>query len=373
MENARICIIEPDEIERELIVGIVSGEHEVETFDDGQSLLSSLTPNCPTLVILETQLPDSTGYDVCKTIKSDYSQCVTCVVFLSAKTSVDERLRGLESGADDYINKPYDVLEISAKVRSSMDLLKSKVELKSQLDYASQTAFQAMSAQSEMGIVLKGVQGVINSDTFDALTASVFDCLMQFGLASTLYYEVSEEPVFQASPGRSCSKLEQDIISLVRKKQRIWSKDQRCVFTFGDTSLLILNMPEDEEKAGRLRDSLCFLMESFDVKTDALNKQVALVNAENWQKSVKDITLILNKVSAELQDNVKANQATITNMMNDMDLLLPTLGLEEDQENHINHILDSSTEQFNTRLEQTESTSKSFKAVMAKLKAMQQQ
>lgn len=372
MTDARICIVEPDEVERELLLGILEDEYPIEAFSDGEQMLATLTPDTPTLVILETLLSGPTGYDICRSIHNDYSHCVTCVIFLSAKTSVDERIKGMEAGADDYINKPYDVLEISAKVRSAIDILDSKVGLKQQLDYASKTAFQAMSAQSEMGIIMKGVQGVIEANCFDSLCASVFSCLSALELKSTLYYEVSQVPTFAASPGRTSTSIEQEIISVVRKSQRIWTKGQRCIFTFGDTSLLVLNMPEDEEKTGRLRDSMCFLMEAFDVKTDAINKQQALVDAKNWQQSVKDITGMLSQASENLQHSVDGSTHTIRTMMSDLDMLLPSLGLEEDQEAHIHHITDSSSEKFNSAIQDIEQTSKVFAAVMHKLQQMQE-
>ncbi|MBE1299495.1 MAG: response regulator [Alteromonadaceae bacterium] len=372
MNDSRICIVEPDEIEQDILSGILSEDFSVEMFSDGLAMLQTLTPDVPTLVILETMLPGPTGYDICQMIRDEYSHCVTSVVFLSAKTSVEERLKGLEAGADDYINKPYDILEISAKVNSAIDLLKSKIGLKEQLDYASQTAFQAMSAQSEMGIILKGVQGVIEAESFEELCDAVFSCMAQFDLKCTLYYEISGAPQFQASPGRTSSTIEQEIILKIRAKERIWTKGHRAIFTFGDTSLLILNMPEDQEKTGRLRDSLCFLMEAFDVKTDGLNKQQALVDAENWQQSIKNITLLLTKASHELQHSVDSSTSTIRQMMQDLDMLLPSLGLEEDQEARIHHITDSSTELFNQNLEKTERTSHVFSEVLHKLQEMQQ-
>lgn len=372
MSDARICIVEPDEIERELLSGILEEDYQVENFTDGMEMLATLTPDIPTLIILETLLPGPTGYEICQMIGDEYSHCVTCIIFLSAKTSVDERIKGMEAGADDYINKPYDILEISAKVRSAIDILNSKVGLKQQLDYASQTAFQAMSAQSEMGTIMKGVQGVIEAHSFEELCSAVFSCLAEFDIKSTLYYEVSHVPTFAASPGRATTSMEQEIISVVRKSQRIWTKGHRCIFTFGDTSLLVLNMPEDQDKAGRLRDSLCFLMEAFDVKTDAINKQQALVDAENWQQSVKDITALLSKASHDLQHSIDGSNETIRTLMSDMDMLLPSLGLEEDQENRIHYITDSSAEKFNDAIQKTEKTSKVFATVMNKLKKMQE-
>ena len=372
MSNARICIVEPDETERELLCGILEDDYQVEAYDDGMSMLRTLTPEQPTLIILETNLSGPTGYELCEMINSDYSSCVTCIIFVSARTSVEERIKGMDAGADDYINKPYDVLEIVAKVRSAIDILNAREGLKQQLDYASQTAFQAMSAQSEMGIILKGVQGVIEAQDFTNLCNSVFQCLMEFQLKTTLYYEETGTPHFVASPGRTSTSMEQEIISVVRKTERIWTKGHRCIFTFGNTSLLVLNMPEDEEKAGRLRDSMCFLMEAFDVKTDALNKQQALVDAQNWQQSVKEITLLLTQASQDLQQSVEGSTSTIRTMMSELDMLLPSLGLEEDQEDRIHYITDSSAEKFSEAIQQTEQTSEVFTDVMNKLKKMQE-
>lgn len=371
MNDARICVFEPDEIEREILVGILSDDYNVEVVESDQQLLQSMSPEQPTLIILETLLPGPTGYELCTTLRQDYSHCIYSVVFLSAKTSVEERLRGLEAGADDYINKPYDILEISAKVRSAFDLLKTKVDLKEQLDYASQTAFHAMSAQSEMGIILKGVQNIIEANGFDCLCQAVFSCLNEFGLKSTLYYEDNGQPVFVASPGRSSSSIEQEIITVVRQSERIWTKGNRTIFTFGDTSLLILNMPEDQDKSGRLRDSMCFLMETFDVKTDGINKQQALVDAQNWQESVKEITILLEASSNELQESVHNSQNTIKEMLSAMDLLLPSLALEEDQEDRINHIFDSSAEQFNESNGSIEKAEAVFGDILQKLQSMQ--
>lgn len=371
MSEARICIVEPDEIEQDLLHGMLEDDYPVEIYTSGEDMLKTLKPEQPTLVILETLLTGVTGYQICQTIKTDFAHCRTYIIFLSAKTSVEERIRGMEAGADDYINKPYDVVEVSRKVRSAMDILSSALDLQKQLDYASHTAFQAMSAQSEMGIIMRGVQAVIEASDNANLLQAMFSCLSEFSLKSTIYYEFQGKAEFVASAGRTSTSMEQEIITVVRQSERIWTRGQRCIFTFGNTSLLVLNMPEDEEKTGRLRDNLCFLMETFEVKVDALNKTQALVNAEQWQQSVKNITSLLHKASDELQHSVDGSSETIRNMMNDLGMLLPTLGLEEDQEERIHHIIDSAFDEFNQSLQRTEKTSLMFNKVMKELTKMQ--
>ncbi|MCC2607073.1 response regulator transcription factor [Planctobacterium marinum] len=371
MSQPRICIVEPDDIEQELLQGMLEDDYQVCVFSSGEEMLTTLTPDQPTLIILETLLPGPTGYEICRIVEKDFSHCFTYTIFLSAKTSVEERIRGMEAGADDYINKPYDVVEVARKVHAAMEMLCSTSGLKKQLDYASHTAFQAMSAQSEMGIIMRGVQDANKATHFGELSQAMFSCLAELSLKSTLYYEVQSKPRFEASAGRNSTSMEQEIITVVRRSERIWTRGSRCIFTFGDTSLLVLNMPDDEEKTGRLRDNLCFLMETFEVKVDALNQQQALTLARDWQHSVKEVTQLLNIASQDLQHSIDGSTKTIRNMMSDLEMLLPSLGLEEDQEERIHHIIDTAFDDYNHSLQKTEQTGLIFNKVMSKLKNMQ--
>jgi two-component system, OmpR family, alkaline phosphatase synthesis response regulator PhoP len=87
-----------------------------EAFDNGMSALEKLNASIiPHLVILDLMLPDMDGYELCREITSKYS---IPVIMLTAKSSTIDKVKGLEIGADDYITKPFDVLELCARVRT---------------------------------------------------------------------------------------------------------------------------------------------------------------------------------------------------------------------------------------------------------------
>src|SRR5690606_25524167 len=65
----------------------------------------------PDLILLDVMLPSKSGFDLCRTIRRDNS--TTPIIFLTAKSSEDDRVQGLEMGGDDYIVKPFSLAEMS--------------------------------------------------------------------------------------------------------------------------------------------------------------------------------------------------------------------------------------------------------------------
>jgi DNA-binding response OmpR family regulator len=90
--------------------------HEVEISGDGKAALKSARGGGYDVMILDVMLPEMDGFDVCKEMRSTGLQ--TPVLMLTARTDVQDRVKGLDSGADDYMVKPFAVAELLARVRA---------------------------------------------------------------------------------------------------------------------------------------------------------------------------------------------------------------------------------------------------------------
>lgn len=370
MSDCRICIVEKDEIEAEILSSILAVNGDVEIFTSGEEFLSTMHCDKPVLVVMETHLPGISGYDVCRGLKEDFT-CESCVLFLSSHNSVEERMRGLDAGAEDYLSKPYDVLEISAKISSAKDRIENRISMKEQLDYASNTAFQAMSAQSEMGTVLRAVSALNEATEHAAVDKALFDCLGELDLTTAVFYNgAHNEEIYVAPQGRGVSPIEQQIIKLVRPVHRIWKKGNRAMFNFHNSSLLVLNMPEDEERAGRHRDTLCLLMEVYDARIASVNSLMQLTDAKKWRADVAEITRLLEQASGQLQQSTEDNNKGSKDLLYNLAELMPRLGLEEDQEESINVILDDATEKFEASSVRSQKIAAVFSEVLGRLKNM---
>lgn len=92
-------------------------EYEVETAFSGKDALEILREFRPDLILLDVMMPGMDGYTVCRKIRSDPAFNFVKIIMVSGKTMLEERLRGYDAGADDYIGKPFKTEELLAKVR----------------------------------------------------------------------------------------------------------------------------------------------------------------------------------------------------------------------------------------------------------------
>lgn len=84
----------------------------------GDKVLPVARQNVPVLFILDIMVPGNSGFEVCRQIRSSPDLARVPIIFLTAKTSEDDRIRGLDLGADDYISKPFSPRELTARVRA---------------------------------------------------------------------------------------------------------------------------------------------------------------------------------------------------------------------------------------------------------------
>lgn len=106
----------------------IDGNYKVEAVGSAEEALEIMPTFKPDLILLDIQLPGMNGYDICKIIRADGKYRFIKIIMISGHAKVDERLKGYDVGADDYIAKPFDREELLAKVRVFAQL-KNKEEV----------------------------------------------------------------------------------------------------------------------------------------------------------------------------------------------------------------------------------------------------
>ncbi|MGL4339198.1 MAG: MtrAB system response regulator MtrA [Rhodoglobus sp.] len=116
--NARILVIDDDTALAEMI-GIVLRAEGFETFfcDDGAAAVEAFRSTQPDLLLLDLMLPGMDGIEVCSRIRQESG---VPIIMLTAKSDTTDVVRGLESGADDYVVKPFNPKELIARVRTRL-------------------------------------------------------------------------------------------------------------------------------------------------------------------------------------------------------------------------------------------------------------
>jgi two-component system alkaline phosphatase synthesis response regulator PhoP len=116
-----IFIVEDDENISELIVATLKASaYKVEAFGCYDELEKALEIKNPDLILLDIMLPEVSGIDIIGKLKNNESTKNIPVIFLTAKSSEIDKVKGLEVGAEDYITKPFGVLELQARVKTAL-------------------------------------------------------------------------------------------------------------------------------------------------------------------------------------------------------------------------------------------------------------
>ncbi len=114
---AKILIVDDDKELASMVQSWLESEHHVvETIHDGAEALMQLGVTQYDVIVLDWDLPGLPGVEVCKRFRSQKG--VTPIIMLTGKKSIEEKESGLDSGADDYLTKPFNVKELSARLRA---------------------------------------------------------------------------------------------------------------------------------------------------------------------------------------------------------------------------------------------------------------
>ena len=116
-----ILLVEDEPAQRDVIAyNLVAEGYGVAEAQDGEEALLLVAENPPDLVILDWMMPNLSGIEVCRRLKADPATRAIPVIMLSARLDVPDRVHGLETGADDYVGKPYSVAELMARIRANL-------------------------------------------------------------------------------------------------------------------------------------------------------------------------------------------------------------------------------------------------------------
>ncbi|NDD34117.1 MAG: phosphate regulon transcriptional regulatory protein PhoB [Rhodobacteraceae bacterium] len=136
MIRPTVLLVEDEPAQRELLAYNLEAEgFDVIAADNGEDGLILVDENDPDLIVLDWMMPQLSGIEVCRRLKSNSKTRQIPVIMLSARAEEVDRVRGLETGADDYVVKPYSVIELMARVKAHLRRIRAAA-VGDRLEYA---------------------------------------------------------------------------------------------------------------------------------------------------------------------------------------------------------------------------------------------
>lgn len=121
VEQPTVLVVEDEPAQREVLAYNLEAEgFSVSKAENGEEALLLVDEVAPDIIVLDWMLPSVSGIEVCRQLKTRAATRNVPIIMLSARAEEVDRVRGLETGADDYVVKPYSVVELMARVRAQL-------------------------------------------------------------------------------------------------------------------------------------------------------------------------------------------------------------------------------------------------------------
>jgi signal transduction histidine kinase len=146
-----ILVVDDQPINLKVIASVLSADYSLSIANNGINALKMLEKGLPDLILLDIMMPEMDGYEVCRRIKANEKTKDIPIIFLTAKTDINDIIRGFDVGAVDYITKPFNPTEMKVRVVNHLNLYhaKKEIELMYQKLLMSQEALENANKQLE--------------------------------------------------------------------------------------------------------------------------------------------------------------------------------------------------------------------------------
>lgn len=334
----RILIVDdnPDDIH---ILKEPLQEYAILAATSGEKALQIAIDSQPDIILLDVMLPDIDGYEVCQRLKSNPDTSDIDVIFVSAHDSIQEKLKGYEVGGCDYLIKPAQPSELLHKITLAMTSSDQRAESEADANTAKNTAITAIKSIGELGLVQEFMRDSYIINHSSELASLIIMSITHYGLESCVKISSFNETHYTSSQ-ETITPIERELLSCILDETTLLERGARLIVNYGDISLLVKNMPIDENHRGRLKDNLASLIEFANVRLQALINQ---------QKMTEFVNAAKESIS-EIESSIEKQNTTTTRITDEMLEQLTTLfsevGLSEFQETNVQKFMENTIERL---------------------------
>jgi signal transduction histidine kinase len=162
----RILVVDDEGTNLEVIRRLLRRDYMLKYAQSGEEALGLIPDFCPDLILLDIMMPGIDGYEVCRRVKSDSKTSGIMVLLVSARSALEDRLKGYEVGADDYTSRPYASEELRAKIRILLRLKNAQDELRTlnqDLEKLVEIETRELVRKERQAIIGQMVQGIVHN------------------------------------------------------------------------------------------------------------------------------------------------------------------------------------------------------------------
>ena len=148
--DCKVLVVDDVKANINLLVEALKSDYKLGFALNGEAALKYARSQTPDIILLDIMMPGMDGYEVCRRLKANPATREIPVLFITAMDEVENKTAGFEAGAVDYITKPFEIVEVKARVKTHLSLKLAMAELESQRDRMQQSLDLAMEVQQSL-------------------------------------------------------------------------------------------------------------------------------------------------------------------------------------------------------------------------------
>jgi len=338
MSKKKILVVDDEPTNIRVIGDILSTIYQVKAANSGANALKILDSDSDiSLILLDIMMPEMDGYEVCRLIKEKNETRNIPVIIVSALTSIEEQMQGFEAGAEDYLPKPVNPDILLAKISHAID----NVRRMEDLNLANDTAMTAIQSLNEMGSISQYFCSLLNTKSIDKIVKILMNFIESYGLSAVLRIALDAENIVHASTHDIDRPIESSLLDNLINKGNIYSFKTATVFNQSIISLLVTNMPVDnDELYGRLKDNFHMIIDGTNSAIESVINEKKLLSdirkekdqSQKLSELVGTFDSVLAKIKQQQLDYMEGNRVIVSDLIKEMEEAFIYLGMSEAQE-----------------------------------------
>lgn len=331
-----VLLVEDDDFAAIVAAEVLAEDYDVRHVGSGQAALDFVQKELPDLVLLDVEMPAMSGYDVCRSLRSESPISDRPVIFLSGRVTEEDRLAGYEAGGDDYLTKPVSADELRSKIRLALASHAEHLRLKADLSSAFSTAMTAMTSAAEVGAILQFLRTSLSCADYASLCREMLNTLAGYGLEANVQVRGKQGSLSLGANG-PCSPLEESVLSTMATHGRIFEFGSRIACSYEHVTVIVKSLSRDDpERQGRMRDNLAWLAEGADARVAALDAAAVMASHHAMLRQLTANTRnALQSIEESHRNHGIRNSLIFRELQQNFERSVLTLGITHSQEEEL--------------------------------------
>jgi DNA-binding response OmpR family regulator len=313
----KLLSVDDEPINQAIVEELFANKFDVSLASSGEECLENIHKNLPDLILLDVSMVGMDGYETCRELKKDEITRDIPIIFVSARGTLEDKIKAYEAGGYDYITKPFNHSELEIKIKHTIEAnQQASANTKTQ---TSGTAIPAIINFADAEISIQFLTACYTSNSFDNLAELLLNSCRNLGLNCTFQFR-SRLGISNFSTKNEISPLEQSLFDQTLNVERFYSFHSRVMITFPHVSLLVKNMPiDDTTRYDELKNLLEMFSKSIETQINSLvneltlkqqNEQIIKVIRQHLTDFEKHAESIREKNTVNIQEHLEKLEKT---------------------------------------------------------------